>query len=195
MTYSIVALDPKKKILVVSVASGSKAVGTRVPWVKRLVGAVATQGYTNIMYGVEGLKLLELGYSPEEALKVLINVDSSPELRQVAMMDIRGRKAVHTGSRCPDYKGHAVGRNFIVIGNLLRGPKVIESVVEVLEKSRGDIIDIVLEALLAGEKAGGDARGNLSASIVAAGYGVGLSLRVDESKHPVRELIKKYRTM
>ncbi|MEX0567845.1 MAG: DUF1028 domain-containing protein, partial [Candidatus Njordarchaeota archaeon] len=56
MTYSIVAYDKKTNTLGVAVASGSTAVGTRVPWIKANVGAIATQAYTNTIYGSEGLK-------------------------------------------------------------------------------------------------------------------------------------------
>ena len=61
MTYSIIKLDKNTGTLGIAVASGSIAVATRVPWIKRGVGAIATQAYTNTMYGSEGLKLLEKG--------------------------------------------------------------------------------------------------------------------------------------
>ncbi len=193
MTYSILALDSEKKLLVVGVASGSEAAGSRVPWIKRLVGAVATQGYTNIIYGVEGLRLLERGYTPKEALARLLERDSSPELRQVAMIDIKGRKAVHVGTECPEWKGYYIGGDFIVIGNLLRSKDVLEAVVKTLKEEREEnLVETVLKALLAGEEAGGDARGDLSAALLASGYGVDINLRIDRAANPVKELAKKY---
>ena len=77
MTFSIVARCPKTLALGVAVASASIAVGNRVPHIKAGVGAVATQAKTNVNYGIEGLKLLEMGFSPKEALKALLEKDLS----------------------------------------------------------------------------------------------------------------------
>ena len=60
------------------------------------------------------------------------------------------------------------------------------------ERRSGQLVETVIKALLAGEEAGGDARGNLSAAIVASGYGVDIDLRVDYATNPARELIRKY---
>jgi len=51
MTYGILAIDLSKKMLGIGVASGSIAVGSRVPWACAGVGVVATQAYTNPALG------------------------------------------------------------------------------------------------------------------------------------------------
>jgi len=71
-TFSILALSKKHKIMGVAVASGSTAVGSRVPHALPGVGVIATQAYTNVAYGVEGLKLLVEGFSPKKSWKGLL---------------------------------------------------------------------------------------------------------------------------
>jgi len=118
-TFSIVAIDKDIGLMGVAVTSGSIAVGTRVPWAKPGVGVVATQAYTNIMYGKEGLRLLEYGKTPREALDELLSLDPKPEIRQVCIMNSRGVFAAHTGVNCPLHHGHILGGTFCVLGNLL----------------------------------------------------------------------------
>ena len=95
-TFSIVAYDPKTGDLGVAVESKYFGVGTVVPWVKAGVGAVATQALAKLGYGSDGLILLEQGREPAAALDELRAKDTKPALRQVAMIDAKGRVAVHT---------------------------------------------------------------------------------------------------
>lgn len=99
-TFSILAASKDGKLMGVAVASGSTAVGSRVPHAMPNVGAVATQAYTNVAYGTEGLKLLASGLSPEQALQTLLAEDPQREMRQFAIMDFAGRKAIFTGQKC-----------------------------------------------------------------------------------------------
>ncbi len=191
LTYSIVALDLETKALGVAVASGSVAVGSRIPWVRRGVGAIATQAYTNVMYGKRGLLLLERGYTPERALLIMLREDPRPDLRQVAILDINGRRVVHTGKGCPEWKGHYIGEYYVVVGNLLVGPKVLDAVVGVLERKKYDFPELLLRALVAGEDYGGDARGNRWAAIWVEGS-VSVRLRIDDSKEPAKKLLGAY---
>ena len=63
------------------------------------------------------------------------------------------------------------------------------------EASTGPLADRIMGALEAGQKAGGDRRGKISAAIVVlneapgtSGYARNIDLRVDSSKDPVGEL-------
>lgn len=123
----------------VAVASGSTSVGARVPHAKPSIGVVATQAYTNIAYGVEGLKLLAMRFSPAEALNKLLTEDSEREMRQVAIMDFAGRKAVFTGSETPEWHGEIVGRDYIVVGNLLKNKEALNSMALEFENTSGDL--------------------------------------------------------
>ncbi len=191
MTYSIVAIDEKTKTLGVAVASGSIAVGTRVPWVKEHIGAIATQAYTNTMYGSKGLELLAKDYSPSEALEKLLNLDPERDYRQVAIIDAGNRKAVFTGEKCPDWKGQIIGDNYVIIGNLIVGENVLKAVENVFNESLGPFPLRLLNALIAGEKEGGDRRGNRSAAIIVKGeYNV--DIRVDNARNPTQKLLSIY---
>ncbi len=91
MTFSILGTDGKS--IGVGVVSGSISVGERVPWVEEEVGVIATQAYTETMYGEQGLELLKQNFEPREALETLLEKDSKPEKRQVGILHKSGKKA------------------------------------------------------------------------------------------------------
>jgi uncharacterized Ntn-hydrolase superfamily protein len=191
-TFSILAISPDSKFIGVAVASGSVAVGNRVPHVKPGVGAIATQAYTEVFYGTKGLKLLAAGFSPTEALKRLLAMDADREKRQVAIMDFKKRKAVFTGSEAPEFRGEHVGEEYIVVGNFLLGKSVLDCMAERFEESKGDLAQKMLEALKAGSKAGGDVRGEKSAALIVASFNtIILQVSVDEHPQPIWELNRK----
>ncbi len=192
----MVARCPETSALGVCVATGVPAVGDRVPHVEVGVGAIATQGYTNVIYGVEGLKLLKRGFSPQKALEALLKEDSAEEMRQVIMIDHEGRVAAFTGREMPSWKGHLVGNDYVVAGNLLVGSGVVERMAEAFASSRGDLAERLMLVLEAGQTAGGDRREAISAALLVAGEktepGFMLDLRVDEHGEPIRELRRMF---
>jgi uncharacterized Ntn-hydrolase superfamily protein len=111
LTFSIVAKCSKTLALGVAVATASIAVGNRVPHVKANVGAIATQAKTNIEYGVKGLKLLEMGFSPQTVLESILKEDPEREERQIIIIDVHGRTAAFTGKNTVEWKGHLIGEN------------------------------------------------------------------------------------
>jgi len=189
MTFSIVALDPTTKALGVATATGNPYVGNRVPHIKKAVGAIATQGLTNISYGINGLKLLEAGLPPLEILKKLLQHDPKRDYRQVIIIDIHGRKAAFTGKRNIDYKGHIIGKNYIVAGNLLARRNVLNEMAKAFEKQRR-FVEKLLSALEAGRKAGGDIRGERSTALIVIPYknDKPIDLRVNDHPNPIKEL-------
>ena len=197
MTFSIIALGSLKGQVGVAVATGSTYVADRVPHVRPGVGAVATQGYTLVSYGPRGLDLLEAGLRPDEALKVLLEQDPGRELRQVGIMDLEGRSAVHTGSLTPEWHGHLVGPGYIIMGNLIAGPEVLKAMEEVFLEARDKGLSLgeaLIRALEAGSRAGGDLRGERSAALfVAEPDGAVLRLRVDDDPRPIELLRAKWR--
>lgn len=189
-TFSILAISKDCKLMGVAVASGSTAVGSRVPHTTPGVGVIATQAYTNMAYGTDGLRLLAGGLSPEQVLEKLLAEDPQREIRQVAIMDFAGRKAVFTGNQTPKERGEIVGKDYVVIGNLLKSIKVLESMSDCFKKARGNFALRLLEALKAGSKSGGDKRGEKSAAITVVDKAkTVLSLRVDESPNSIQELM------
>ena len=189
----MVARCPKTLALGVCVSTAVPAVGNRVPHVDAGVGAIATQAKTNIFYGTNGLKLLKAGLSPQAALEAMLKEDPDRESRQVIIIDREGRTAAFTGKETIGWKGHLVGKDYMVAGNMLAGSKVIEAMAQTFENSEGELAERLLKALEAGQEAGGDKRGRMSAALLVAGREQRgnrpiLDLRVDEHPNPVREL-------
>lgn len=177
-----------------AISTAVPAVGGRCPHVRLGVGAIATQSYTNVMLGVNGLKLLELGLSPERALGALLEEDEGRDVRQVGAVDALGRCFGYTGSKCVEWAGHIVGEGFVAAGNMLLGKETIDAMAEFFRRSQGELSGRLLEALEAGQRAGGDKRGRESAALIVASKQPNRyhDLRVDDHDDPVKELRRIY---
>ena len=195
-TYSIVALDEETGQLGVAVQSHWFSVGSLVPWAKAGVGAVATQSFVKVDYGPQGLALMEESVSAEDALIQLLNEDENAEVRQVAMIDINGKVAAHTGENCIWAAGHQTGKNYSVQANLMENETVWPAMAVAFEKAKGDLADRLLAALEAAEAEGGDIRGRQSAAmLIVTGTPTGipwkdvvLELRIEDHPDPLGEL-------
>ena len=195
-TYSIVAYDEETGELGVAVQSHWFSVGSLVPWAKAGVGAVATQSFVKVEYGPEGLLRMENGQSAQEALNGLISEDSGESVRQVAMIDVHGDVAAHTGSKCIYAAGHLIGKNYSVQANLMDKESVWPAMAEAFEGAEGDLAEKMMMALEAAEIEGGDIRGKQSAAmLIVSGNPTGvawkdivLDLRVDDHVEPLNEL-------
>ena len=197
-TFSIVAYDPSRQEWGVAVQSKFLAVGAVVPWAQSGAGAVATQSYANLTYGPRGLELMRQGASAEEAIEILTGEDENKQSRQVGLVDRTGRAASFTGSECNAWAGHIIGDGFACQGNILL-PNTVEAMALRFEAARegaGELADWLVEALLAGQTAGGDRRGQQSAALLVVreygGYGGNndcyLDLRVDDDQQPIVKL-------
>ena len=199
-TFSIVAFDPKTKDLGVAVESKFVAVGAVVPFARAGVGAVATQSFANTTYGPRALAMLNRGIAPSDAIRKLIATDKIAAQRQAGVVDARGRAASYTGKECFPWAGHLVGKNFACQGNILAGEDVVRSMDRAFEATRGDLPVRLLAALSAGQRAGGDKRGQQSAAllVVRDGGGYGgfndrwIDVRVDDHPAPIEELVRVF---
>lgn len=195
-TYSIVARDSITGEFGVAVQSHWFSVGNSVPWARAGVGAVATQSFVEVTYGPLGLDLMGAGKSAPEALAALLAADAHADVRQVAMVDSRGRVAVHTGEHCIAEAGHHTGVGYSVQANLMENPTVWGAMARAYETAHGDFAERLLRVLEAAQNEGGDIRGRQSAAIlIVAGKSTGrpwadtvLNLRVEDSPNPVKDL-------
>jgi uncharacterized Ntn-hydrolase superfamily protein len=195
-TFSIVARDPRTEELGVAVQSHYFSVGSDVPWAKAGVGAIATQSFVEVSYGPKGLRRLARGDTPAQAIRALTAADPGRATRQVGIVDARGRAAAWTGKECIAQAGHAVGRNVAVQGNLLGSPHVWPAMAHAFESRKGRLAERLVAALEAGQRAGGDARGMQSASLLVVGPGERgkpwtekkIDLRVEDDPRPIAEL-------
>ena len=196
-TYSIVACDLAAGQWGVAVQSKFLAVGSVVPWAEPHVGAIATQSYANPRYGPEGLALLREGRSAEETVEALTAADESRAQRQVGVVDGQGRAASFTGSECHDWAGGRTGDGYAAQGNILVSEETVVALAMTFEQNGHlSLAERLIECLAAAQAAGGDRRGQQSASLLVvekdAGYAnlsdVVVDLRVDDHELPLREL-------
>ena len=200
MTFSIVALDAESGDLGIAVASKFPAAGAAVPFARAGVGAIATQASANTTYGPEGLTLMAGGMDAASALDALVAADDgrTSAKRGSSMLTagwppIRVRRAS---------SGPAVSRVMVTPhratswwapGSWRRWPRHTS-------QPRGTWSTSLLAALLAGDSAGGDARGRQSAALLvvreAGGY-MGFNdryvdLRVDDHPEAPTELARVF---
>jgi len=199
-----VARDPETGEMGVGVQSHYFNVSV-VAWGESGVGVVATQSFLNKSFGLRGLELLKQRRSPEEALSILLSDDDGKDVRQVAILDLQGRVATHTGSKCIKHAGHIIGDNFSVQANLMLSDKVWPSMAETYENNKDlPLPERIIKTLEAAESVGGDIRGMQSAAIlVVRGEPIDnkwedplIDLRVEDHKKPLKELsrlLKLYR--
>lgn len=208
-TFSIAAIDPRTGEAGVAVTTRNPCVGAAVPWVRKGVGAVATQASARTEYGYELLDLMAAGSSPQGALDRLLAEDPQRESRQLGVIGVDGRSAQHTGANNSAWAGNRAGLNYVTQGNILFGPQVLEAVARTFEASEGSprhLADRLIDALAAGHRAGGDARHGetQSANVVVADPRPEMSRRQDgqtvnihvcEHPEPVQEMRRIYNTI
>jgi uncharacterized Ntn-hydrolase superfamily protein len=111
---------------------------------------------------------------------------------------VYGRSATFTGSACNPWAGGAAGPHFAAQGNILVGEATVTAMAESFQQAHEPLWHRLLDALAAGQRAGGDSRGQQSAAllVVREGGGYGgfndrmIDLRVDDSPHPIEELAR-----
>ena len=196
-TYSIACCDLDARQWGVGVQSRFLAVGWIVPWAEPEVGAIATQAWANGHYGPDGLALLREGRPAAAVVERLTTADDGREHRQLGVVDGEGRSATFTGGECLEWAGGRAGPCYAAQGNILVSGETVDALADTFEATaRAPLADRILDCLDAAQAAGGDRRGQQSASLLVVqengGYG-GLSdrvvdLRVDGDEHPLVEL-------
>ncbi len=197
-TYSIVARDPETGEMGVAVQSHWFSVGSVVSWAEAGVGAVATQSLVDPAYGPLGLDIMRAGRSAPDALRSLVAGDEGRDVRQVAMIDLQGRVAAHTGVKCIADAGQLVDteHQFSVQANLMANDSIWQAMAQAYRESGGDLADRLVAALEAAQSAGGDVRGRQSAALViVSATSTGkpwidrrFDLRIEDHPRPVQEL-------
>ena len=196
-TYSIVCRDPKTGDMGVGVQSHYFSVGGVVSWGESGVGVVATQSLINVSFGLRGLELLKQGKSPQKALDKLLSDDEGRDVRQVSILDVQGRVATHTGSKCIIHAGHIAGDNFSVQANMMLTDKVWSTMAKSFESNVNlPLAERIIKTMEAAETVGGDIRGKQSAAIlIVSGKEAKnkwedkiIDLRVEDNEQPVKEL-------
>ena len=132
----------------------------------------------------------------------LTGADDERALRQLGVVDGRGRAASFTGADCHAWAGGRTGDGYAAQGNILVSGATVDALAETFEATTGaPLAERLLDCLDAAEAAGGDSRGRQSAALLVVerdgGY-AGLSdtlvdLRVDDHADPLGELRRIHR--
>lgn len=191
VTFSIVARCARTQQVGVAAVTAVQAVGKLACHAIANVGAIASQAATNPYLAYDGLRLLERGVPAEEALRRVMATDVQASQRQVGVIDIQGGTAAWTGPEAIPWAGHQAGRNCHVQGNRLAGPLVLESTLESMHRTEHlDLAERLMLALLAGDAAGGDLKGERSVNVLVFSteeYAL-CDIRIDDHESPLEEL-------
>lgn len=211
-TFSIVAVDPNNGDVGVAVQSKFPNVRPVVPWAEAGVGAIATQSFANVSYGVRGLALLRNGATAQEALTILVSTDDRKHDRQAGIVDAKGNAATWTGTECFDWAGGyagtspagkgliVTGKGYAIQGNILVGKETVDAMARTFETTKGELADRLVAALVAGGRAGGDRRGEESAALLVKRKGAGydgtsddyIDISIYDHPTPLKELERLY---
>ena len=196
MTFSIIATDPVTNQIGYAVASKAFYVGI-IGFSQPGLGAILCQGETNFENGPTALKLLKQGKSLQEIVQEIKSLDTRIAYQQFGLVDYLGNAYAFTGQECSDWAGHKTKKGVSCQGNILTGPKVIDSMLEAYESTEGMMIERLMAALQVGDKTGGDKRGRQSASIKVVSPGQGfmgsdvvVDLNIYDHVDPVDELAR-----
>ena len=201
-SLSIAGYDPETGEVGIAMSSRFFAVAPIAVHVRAGVGAVATMGGSPYADAEEMLDWLEEGVSPEDVIDRLKDrYGDSWGGGQINIVDVRGRSIAATGTETW-WKGGRWGRNYATSGNILAGPEVVDGFADTFEATEGSgmpLAERLLKSLEAADRAGGDARGRMGATLVVKKPGAGVfgiddyvNLRVDDSRRAIHDLSNLY---
>ena len=148
-----------------------------------------------------GWRCCATGWARREVVERLVAADDGRDERQVGIVDAHGGSARWTGPGCHDWAGHRTGPSYAAQGNILVGPETVDALAETFEATAHLSLERrLIECLAAAQLAGGDRRGQQSASLLVVerdgGYAqlsdVVVDLRVDDHPRPIEELRRIY---
>ena len=190
MTFSIVASNPRTKELCVATSTGLVAVGDLVPCILPNVGAICVQAMVNPSYRATILDLMKKGFSNESAFDHVLKNDKKKEHRQIIVINAKGQSFIFSGQKTITISDSCRGDHFAIAGNMLASTSVISSMKKAfLNNANVFFPKRLLLTLIAGEDAGGDKRGCMSAAIEYFKPNRRImTLRIDYSNNPLKAL-------
>lgn len=192
MTFSLIARDPATGAFGIVISSSSPAVAARCAHARAGVGVVASQNVTNPALGPLVLDSLAAGSRADTALKTTLAQEKYPDYRQVAVVDVHGNTAIHSGSHSLGVHTHARADQAVAAGNLLADEQVIGALMAGYADSTAKAFEQrLLDGLHAALTAGGEAGPVHSAGLLVVDdvpWPV-TDLRIDYSDDPVGDLV------
>ena len=204
-SLSIAGYDPETGEVGIAMASRFFAVAPIAVHVRADVGAVATMGGSPYKDANEMLDWLEEGETPEGVIERLRDrYGDEWGGGQINIVDVKGRSISATGTESM-WKGQRFGKNYATSGNILAGPEVVDGFADTFERTEGSgmpLAERLLQAVAAADRAGGDARGRMGATLVVKKKrpgGLGpqntddyVNLRIDNSTRAIHDLENLY---
>jgi uncharacterized Ntn-hydrolase superfamily protein len=191
MTFSLVGRCAGTGMFGAAVTTSSIAVGARCPHAEAAVGAVLTQHRTDPRLGPLALDLLSRGFNAEEARAAIIAATPHRDWRQLAIIDRDGRTASWSGAHVGPEKAEVHGRDCAAIANIVRTTRVPGAMVAAFEREpAAPLARRLIDALIAGEAAGGEFVPVISAALLVVHrepfpY---VDLRIDDHASPIEEI-------
>ncbi len=192
MTFSIVAIDSERGEVGFAISSCFWNAG-QVGFARMGAGAIVSQAQGNLDFIPAFYEKLEEDWDLKEILEHFRAMDNGIENRQVGMVAFEKGALAFTGAKV--FSAYQrTGRDYSCQGNILVGEAVISSMAEAFENSTGPLADRLYAALKAGDDAGGDMRGKISARVYVERdrknslTNVTTDFNVEEHAEPVREI-------
>ncbi|CAB3844808.1 MULTISPECIES: DUF1028 domain-containing protein [Achromobacter] len=156
MTFSIIARCPASGQFGAAVSSSSPAVASRCVRVRAGVGAAVSQNITDPALGPMALDLMAAGQTPAQALEQL-RQRPFIDYRQLMAIDASHPPAIFTGASALGTLAAVTGEHAACAGNMLASPGVPGAMLAAFEQAEGVLAERLMQALLAGQAAGGEA--------------------------------------
>lgn len=196
MTFSIIARCEKTGQFGAAISSSSPAVASRCIRARAGIGIAASQNVTDPALGNVLLDLIKYGLTPEQAIFELKKSTEFINYRQLMVIDGKNPPAIYSGDHALGTVGSARGTHAISAGNMLATDKVPQTMIDAFEKTTGSLAERLMQALIAGQRAGGEAGPVHSAGILVVDkvdWPV-VDLRVDWiDEDPIGELYKTWK--
>lgn len=127
------------------------------------VGAINTQAYYLPENQDTAMARMMKGDTPSQIISYMVANDfqAQPEIRQygiVGFVNGSPQAAAHTGTGTNNYKGHNVGPNYSIQGNILLGQQVLDSMEARFLRQQGDLACKLMAALQGANMVGADTR-------------------------------------
>ncbi len=193
MTFSLVGRCARTGMVGAAVTTSALAVGSRCPWAEAGIGAALTQNRTDPRLGPMLLDMLRRGFTARQALDGVVAATPHRGWRQLAVIDMQGRTAAFTGELVRGELGESHGTDCVAIANIVRSAEVPRAMTRAFEADPAlPLAKRLVDALLAGEAAGGEFQPVVSAALLVAHRESfpHADLRVDRHATPIAELAR-----
>ncbi len=168
-TFSIVAVDTltgevgsagASCIDQTAIAGGARIISDVIPG----RGAIHTQSYWHATNQQNAHNRMLEGLSPQQIIDWLVanDVQNQAAKRQYGIVDFDAdgspRAASFTGEQCMNWKGHRVGKNYAIQGNILLNQGIVDSIEARFLHTGGSLADKLMAALQGAKVPGADSR-------------------------------------